>query len=398
VLINRQNQLDTLCEELRAAWQEHRAPLAIDTEFISERRYWPLLCLVQVCCEAPTGRIEALIDPFALDIEPLLKIVEDKSILKILHAGGQDLQIFAQRYDCAPHCFFDTQIAAAFLGYGHQIGYVDIVRRLTEAQLSKGSQFSDWSARPLSAQQQEYALNDVRYLTEIYRQLRRDLENQGRLNWAQTEFRRAEEKAAQTTPPEELYLRLKTTGFNRRQLGILRALTIARDEVARELDKPPASIIPDPPLLQMVKQPPRNINEMRSARGVNVRNQEAQRLMDALQRAQSTPESQLPSIRTGRRLPPDFDAVLGVLSSVAGLRADENSISRSYLAPREELGDLIIWWLSKSEEPPPEISLLTDWRRALLGDELMKLLEGKLALKLDTRGPSAVRVVKLKDE
>jgi ribonuclease D len=177
-------------------------------------------------------KLEALIDPFAVDIAPLLELVSDESVTKIVHAGGQDLQIFFANYGCTARHVFDTQIAAAFLGYGHQAGYIDLVRRSIDGPtLSKKLQFTDWAARPLSKEQMEYALDDVRYLPTMYRHVRADLVKRGRLAWAQTEFRRAEARASNPLTDEELYQRLNLSGLSRRDLATLRELASTREEL-----------------------------------------------------------------------------------------------------------------------------------------------------------------------
>ncbi|HEX8834508.1 MAG TPA: HRDC domain-containing protein, partial [Abditibacteriaceae bacterium] len=311
VLIDHQSKLLTLCSELRVAG----APVAFDTEFISEKRYFAKLCLVQVYCETPHGPLEALLDPFALDLKPLLDIVTDPSVVKIVHAGGQDLQIFFQIYNCAAHNVFDTQIAAAFLGYGHQAGLADLVKRVIDGpQLSKKLQFTDWAARPLSEQQMDYALDDVRYLPSMYNKLRNDLTTRGRLAWAETEFRRAEERARQRLADDELYQKLNLSGLTRRGLGTLRELASTRDALAKGIDKPPSFIVPDLSLIQMAKHPPQNMGELRATRGIGgMSEKHARELLAAIERAATTAQDDLPVRDYGERPDPQHEAVAGLL-------------------------------------------------------------------------------------
>lgn len=387
--IDTQPKLEELCAKLREAG----APLAIDTEFISEKRYYARLCLVQVGCETSEGFIEALLDPFALDMAPFYALVEDESIEKIVHSGGQDLQIFADAGCVAKHVF-DTQIAAAFLGYGHQAGLADLVRRICKGpQLSKKFQFTDWSARPLSREQMDYALDDIRYLPQMHRFLTDKLQERGRMAWAETEFRRLEEKSSARTAPEELFWRMNVSGLNRRALGVLRELTMVRDEMAKVADKPPSFIVPDLTLSQLAKHPPLNMQELRATRGMpGVREPQARELLDAIQRALDLPEDQLPRRQDREILDPQHDAVSTLLGSIAGARAADNDIARAYLAPRDQINALSSWWLQRDDSAEPDLPLLRDWRRELLGEELLELLGGKRTVVFDrTPGQPAIR-------
>jgi ribonuclease D len=397
MLIHRQDKLIALCSSLREA----RAPIAIDTEFMSERRYYAQLCLVQVRCEAPDGEIEAIVDPFDVDLKPLLDLISDETVTKIVHAGGQDLQIFFQNYGCAARHVFDTQIAAAFLGYGHQVGYADLVRRVVGGpHLSKKHQFTDWAARPLSAQQMEYALDDVRYLPSLYATLRSELTTRGRLDWAKTEFRRAEERARTRLGDDELYQKMNLSGLSRRQLATLREMASTRDALARSIDKPPSFIVPDLTLLQLAKHPPQDVKELRSTRGMpNISEKHVRELMAAVEQAAKLPQSALPERNFNGRPDPQTDAVAGLLNVVAGARAGDHDISRTYLAPRDQIFALAAWWLRRDGTPPPDIPLLEDWRRDLLGAELLDILQGRLALALDaTPDRPPIRVVNVQTD
>ena len=391
MLINHQETLDALCGKLKTA----HAPLCIDTEFISEKRYYAQLCLVQIGCETPNGNLEALVDPFAIDLKPLLELLADANIEKIVHAGGQDLQIFSQIYGCRAQNVFDTQIAAAFLGYGHQAGLADLVKRVLDGpQLSKKFQFTDWAARPLSNEQSEYALDDIRFLPAMHRKLRDDLQKRGRLGWAQTEFRRAEAKSSTRLTDDELFRKLNLSGLNRRNLAVLRGLAHVREELARSIDKPPSFIIADLSLLQLAKHPPKNAAELRATRGISgVSERQARTLLESIERALSLNENELPAKNGGERPDAQLEAVAGLLGVVANARAADHDISRTYLAPRDDVFALANWWLRRDNSPAPELPLLGDWRRELLGQELLDLLDGKAALVFDkTPNAPAIRV------
>ncbi|HEX8550127.1 MAG TPA: ribonuclease D [Abditibacteriaceae bacterium] len=387
--IDSQPRLETLCAILREA----NAPIGIDTEFISEKRYFAQLCLVQVGCDAPDGFIEALIDPFAVDLQPLYDLCADASIEKIVHSGGQDLQIFADA-GCIWHNVFDTQIAAAFLGYGHQAGLADLVKRICKGpQLSKKFQFTDWAARPLSKEQMDYALDDIRFLPQMHRFLVKKLQERGRESWAETEFARLIEKSSTRTAPEDLMWRLNVSGLNRRALGVLRELAMIRDEMARHSDKPASFIVPDLTMTQLAKNPPQNLQELRATRGMpGVREAQSREILAAIQRALALPDEELPRRQDREILDPQHDAVSTLLGSIAGARAADNDIARPYLAPRDQINELTSWWLRRDDSPEPDLPLLRDWRREIIGGELLELLDGKRVVVFDrTPGAPAVR-------
>jgi ribonuclease D len=387
VLIDRSDRLRELCDRLRAS----QTPIAFDTEFVSERRYRPALALIQVGArEGEKGFIETIIDPLRLDITPFLELIADPAVTKVLHSGSQDLQILWERFDCAAHNVFDTQIAAAFLGFGYQIGYAELAKRVGGApQLSKDLQFSDWMARPLSRAQMDYALSDIRYLPAMHEYLRDELAARRRESWAHAEFVRAENKARETTPPQEVYKKFNTARLSRRQLGNLRELAAMREEIARAEDKPPSFIMPDAGLMQIAKQPPQNSAAMRATRGVpGGALTYARDFLEALKRAAHLSDDELPEVWNGERADPQVENVAVLLGVVAGLRADENQIARTYLAPRDQLTALANWWFGEEQATLPTSPLLTDWRREIVGDELLAILRGEIEIALDPQTKS----------
>jgi ribonuclease D len=388
MLINTTQKLAEVCREIKSSG----APLCFDTEFASERRYRPALFLVQIGVTSPEYSVEAIVDPLALDLAPFLELISDEKIEKVLHSGSQDLQILWDSFGCAAHNIFDTQIAAAFLGFGHQIGYADLAKRIGDAPvLSKDFQFSDWSIRPLSKAQIEYALADVRYLPAMHAHLKSELQERGRLSWAEVEFSRAELKARTETPPEELYKKLNTSRLSRRQLATLREMAIVRDEIARRVDKPLPFILPDVPLLQMAKQPPHDVPGFRSTRGVpGGAGEWAGKFIAAAKRAAELPESQWPEIKNGSRPDPRIENIAILLGIVASQRADEAEIARTYLAPREQMLALAAWSIERqagstpgASEAKPNLPIVNDWRGQLVGEELIDLLDGKLAIAIN---------------
>ena len=394
MLIKTQKQFDALVADLKAA-TDAGAPLAFDTEFLSEKRYFAKLCLVQVLAPLDaTGAgangevVEGAIDPFGLNLTALAAMIADPDIVKIVHSGSADLLILWQMFEMRPENVFDTQIAAAFLGYGHQIGYADMVRRFTGAQISKTMQYTDWSARPLSAEQIEYAMDDVRYLPPIYADLTEQLQKRGRLEWAQFEFERAEAKATRPDDDENVYLRLNLSKLKRKQIAVLRELARVRQGLARAENKPPSFVVPDLALLQMARQQPDSVADLRAIRGMpGVPEKIGNRLLDAIDDALESDPKTWPPDREDNRPDPRLESIVALMNVVATARATSEEISRSYLAPRDAAGELAQWWLDRaagqSVSDASELEIMQSWRGEILGRDLLKLLDGDAVIALD---------------
>ncbi len=399
MLISKQSQLDSFVTNLRQATQ-NGAPLTFDTEFLSEKRYYARLCLFQVLAPLEEGVIEAAIDPFDLDLTPLLQLIADETVVKIVHSGSSDLQILWQSFDAPAKNVFDTQIAAAFLGYGHQIGYADLVRKITATNLSKTMQYTDWSVRPLSEEQIEYALADVRYLPPLYFHLKAELERRGRLDWAITEFERGQTRAVRVQNDDESYKRLNLSGLGRKQLAVVREIAKVREELGRASDKPPSFILPDLALLQMARQQPKTVADLRAVRGVpGIPDAQAKRFLSAIQTALESDPQSWPVAHSGERPDPRLESIVALLGVVAGARATAQEVSRNYLAPRDALFNLAKWWLDGREQSASdeELLILEDWRGEILGRDLLKLLDGDAVIALD-KATGLPELRRLKDE
>jgi ribonuclease D len=384
MFISRQDQFDEFVQQLKFATQSG-APLAFDTEFLSEKRYYSRLCLVQVLAPTPNGDVEACLDPFTLDLTQLLEIIADETVVKIVHSGSADLQILFQNFGITPKNIFDTQIAAAFLGYGHQIGYADLVRKITSAQISKTMQYTDWSMRPLSEEQIEYALADVRHLPPIYRDLTQKLKSRGRLEWAFSEFEKAEARSLKVQDDNMAYRRLSLNGLTRKQLSALRGAAKAREELARNADRPPSFFVPDLALVQLARQQPKNVADMRAIRGMpGISDKDARRVLAALDEALKSDPATWPESMSHERPDPRLESLVALLGVVVGSTATAHDVSRNYLGKREEQFELAKWWLEgQAEDKKPEIDLLDGWRYELVGKDLIRLLNGELVIQID---------------
>ncbi len=360
------------------------APLALDTEFLGEKRYFERLCLVQIHAPTETGAVEAAVDPFALDLAPLAQIIEDPSVVKLVHAGAIDLKIFFQAFGARPQNVFDTQIAGAFLGYGHQIGYADLVKRITRVQLSKTMQYTDWSARPLSPEQIDYALADVRYLPPIFQKLRADLQARDRMGWANAEFSRAIERSTRQFDDRDAFKKLNLSGLSRKQLAVLREGASVRESIARGNDKPPSFIMPDLALIQMARQAPKSVAELRAIRGIiALSTRDAQAFIEAIQAALASPVASWPEAWDSARPDARLDAIIALLGVVVSATAAAQDVSRSYLAPRETLFELANHYVEGTLDQINDLPVLQDWRGELVGRDLLALLRGERVVSFD---------------
>jgi ribonuclease D len=260
-VITNTGALTAFCEALKTADY-----ITVDTEFMRESTFWPILCLVQVA--GPED--EAIIDPLAdgIDLSPLYDLIADENVLKVMHAASQDIEIFHHFGGVTPQPLFDTQIGAMVAGFGDQVGYEGLIAKLAKAQLDKGSRFTDWSARPLSGSQLDYALADVTHLRVAYEKLVAIIEENGRLAWVEQEMVKLAAPEKYEVRPEEAWRRLKPKRAQPRYLAVLQAVAAWRDREAMSRDMPRNRILRDDVLSQIAARPPDNAKTLSRVRGI----------------------------------------------------------------------------------------------------------------------------------
>ncbi|MDO9108998.1 MAG: ribonuclease D [Coriobacteriia bacterium] len=349
--------------------------LAVDTEFMREKTYWARLCLIQI----GNSEISAIIDPLAIeDLSPLWRIMKDESTLKVLHAGQQDLEITWRLMGETVRPIFDTQIAATLAGFPQQVGYGAIVKELLGVELDKSDTYTDWAKRPLSNTQVEYALNDVRYLPEVYRKLSERLESHGRLPWLRADFERLESVESFRVNPEEMFRRLKRlSSLNRRQLGVLQKITAWRETEAQRRDIPRRWVLGDESLIEIARRCPKDPAELGAVRGVADKLPKSTHsgMIAAVKLGMEMPEEDLPRLDKRKRKPADIDGAVDLMAALVRLRAKQHDVAVPLMASRDDLERLAA---GERDESP----LLEGWRRSIVGDELLELLDGSLSLTL----------------
>ncbi len=369
MIIETAAQLHAFCDAART-----EPALFVDTEFVGEGRYYPDLGAIQIA----TRTQAVLIDPLALpDLAPLHPLLIDPSIEKVFHAATQDLAIFYRILGQPVAPVFDTQIAAALLGYDEQISFANLVERTTHTHLHKSHGFTDWLRRPLSPGQLEYALDDVRYLVPVYDTLVRELDMRGRLAWAHEEFLRF------TTPerfapadPDELYLRIR--GVERmggQALAHLRALVAWREETARAQNIPTGRIARDEVLIEIARRPRQRVNELKDIRGITPPQIDrfGEGMLEAVRQAGNTPP---PVPRRQPSLSPSMEPTVDFLVLCLRSLAADLHISPGVVATR---GDLTALVMAGERADTP---LMRGWRRAAIGDALLATLRGQATARI----------------
>jgi ribonuclease D len=378
-----------IVEEIRA-----EGTFALDLEFVSESRYVPELCLVQVGWGDPEAPQVAAVDTHEAPVEPLFELVEDAAVETVLHSAQADLALLGGRFGVTGRGVVDTQIAAAFLGLGDQVGYGNLVEQLTGVSLDKGAQFTDWCRRPLSDEQLRYALDDVRYLPRLWQAMRRRLEELGRLAWVEEESARLAADWAQRTPPEELYRRVR--GWERLDeagRAAVRELAAWREREALAANKPPQWLLKDASLVEVARRRPTSAGELRSIRGVSP--DTARRHGDAILAAAARRELPVPEAPPRHRTLPGRAKGWGPL--VLGLihaRCREADVAPRFVASRADADALVHWFHETGgEAPEPDLPLLSGWRRELAGQAALDWLAGQTAIAADPDSESGLRLV-----
>lgn len=371
--------LDELCEQLRDSPR-----MALDTEFVGEESFVPKLELIQVATEHQAAIIDfpAVLSQGALD--RFWEIVCDERIQKVVHAGRQDLDLFAVHAGQIPKPFFDTQIAAAMVGFGPQVAYANLVQRVHGTRLDKAHTFTNWSARPLSQAQLAYALEDVTFLLAIHDHLHSRLSRLGRLQWAHEEFSRLEGVVGETRrEPQERYQRIR--GWDQlkpKSAAVLRELAAWREGEAKRRNVPRSRVVRDEVLLQLARHPPRHEEELRNVRGLHAseidRNGES--ILAVIRAALALPPAAWPLLTKERKPEPEANGCVELLQAIVKARALEEEIAPTLLATTADLQELVD---AKTNRSALDLPLLRGWRRILVGELLLDALDGKVAFTVD---------------
>jgi ribonuclease D len=373
-IVNDSRTFDALCARVRGAER-----VALDTEFHAERSYAPRLMVVQ--CAFDDGA--AIVDPLALpDLRPFAEALAETTVVG--HALSSDLKIVADRFDRVPARVFDTQIAAAFLGFGTQISLADLVREIRHVRLAKSQTVSDWSARPFSERQVEYLVDDVAHLLPICDVLRERLKAKGRYDWALEECAELGDPAHYRVDARRAYLKIPgAMRMSRRELGILDELVKLRDRVARERDLPVRYVMPDDVVAGLATLKPKRTDDLTQLRRLDAgaRRQLGDAILGAVARGEALDDVQLPE-RPQRPLGPARDTLAGLLGVVAGEIARDADLPTSLLVPRAAL-ERVAREIPRDRATFESVLALRPWRLELVAEPLWRLLSGAAAVKIE---------------
>ncbi|MGI3165667.1 ribonuclease D [Pseudooceanicola sp. 200-1SW] len=362
--------------------------VTVDTEFLRERTYYSQLCLVQLAVPGKDDAVDAvLVDPLAegLSLEPLYELFRDTSVVKVFHAARQDLEIFYVDAGLIPEPLFDTQVAAMVCGFGEQVSYETLVRKIAKESLDKSSRFTDWSRRPLTEAQKKYAVADVTHLRVIYEYLAKQLEKDGRAAWV------AEEMGILTNPetyivrPEEAWKRVRTRTNSSRFLGVLRELARFREGYAQSRNIPRNRVYKDDALVELASTKPQTPQDLSRARLLlrEARKGEiAEGILAAIKIGLECPDADLPKPDNSKEKLQVNPALADLLRVLLKAKSDTAGVAPKLIAATSELDELAAG--------VRDVPSLHGWRRDVFGADALRLCEGKIGLA--TKGQKVVAV------
>jgi ribonuclease D len=362
--------------------------VTVDTEFMRDRTYWPDLCLVQVAGPEDAAAIDPLAD--GIDLAPLFKLLADPAVLKVFHAARQDIEIFYKLMGAVPAPLFDTQVAAMVCGFGESASYETLAGKLAGARIDKSARFTDWSHRPLTERQIQYALSDVVPLRTVYEKLRARLQRNDRAAWLEEEIKVLTDPATYTIDPRESWRRFKLRGGSRRTLALLRELAAWREIAAQQRNLPRNRVLRDEQLMEIAAHAPGTATDLARTRGLGkgfVDGKFGAEVLEVIRHALAMPEHTHPEAPPRRELPPGLGPLVDLLRVLLKLRCEEHGVAQKLVASGDDL-ELI------AAEDAADVPALTGWRRELFGNDALNLKHGRLALTVAGR---QIRLVQLGD-
>jgi ribonuclease D len=363
--------------------------VTVDTEFLRERTYFSKLCLVQLAMPGDDDDTACIVDPLAkgLSLEPLYALFRDTSVVKVFHAARQDLEIFFLDAGVFPEPLFDTQVAAMVCGFGEQVGYETLVKRIAHKPLDKTSRFTDWSRRPLTEAQKVYALADVTHLRVIYETLAKKLEESGRSRWVQEELSVLTSPETYVVEPQEAWRRVKTRTNSPKFLAIVRELAAFREIHAQSRNIPRNRVFKDDALVELASNKPKTLEELgrsrlllREAR----RGEIAEGILTAVAAGVDCPPELMPQPDRSRDRLQTNPALADLLRVLLKAKTESAGVAAKLIAPASDLDAI-----SAGERKLPA---LQGWRREVFGEDALRLCEGRIALAADGTN---VRIVSL---
>lgn len=374
MIIQNQTELKAFCAALA-----EKPYITVDTEFLRDKTYYSILCLIQI---AAPGIDAKAIDPIAfpdLNYAPLWDLMANDKVLKVMHAARQDMEIFYAEMDGAlPRPIFDTQVAAMVCGHGDSIAYNALVKNITGTQLAKNAQFTDWSRRPLTPKQLAYALDDVTYLRDVYEKLAQEIEKQGRTKWVRQEMDILTSPDTYKMDPKESWKRIKIRSHDPKVLASLQMLAAWREEEAQRKDIPRGRILKDDTLAELALYSPKDADGLMRIRTFPkdwAKGHTGKKVLELIAQAQKMPKDQMPQKPMRDAMPRDAQDILEMLKLLLKINCNQADVATKLVANASDLEILAV-------EVKPDILCMKGWRFEVFGKDALALKNGKLALGL----------------
>ena len=363
--------------------------ITVDTEFLRERTYYPKLCLIQIAIPGDQENSAVLIDPLEgnLDLSPLYKIFLDSNIVKVFHAARQDLEIFFHDKNIIPSPLFDTQLAAMVCGFGEQVGYETLVRSICKVNLDKSSRFTDWSLRPLSNNQQQYALADVTHLRQIYEYLKEQLKRNGRETWLEEELNILKNPETYITRPNEAWRRIKSRSNSSKFLGIVARLAEFREAYAQKNNIPRNRVLKDDALMELASLKPKSFDDLNRSRLLLRDARKGKIAKGILDSVKAAEDLKFEQVNYATKVPKSLNgnsALSDLLRVLLKAKSEELGVAAKLIANSSDLDSI-----ASGERTVPALS---GWRHQIFGREALELCDGKVGLVLQGKNITTIKI------
>ncbi len=359
--------------------------ITIDTEFLRETTFWPELCLIQMA----SPQHEYIVDPMAkgLDLKPFFELMANPAVTKVFHAARQDIEIIFHLGDLIPHPIFDTQVAAMVCGFGDSVSYDQLVQKVKNVHIDKTSRFTDWSRRPLSEKQLDYALADVTHLRDVYLKLKNQLEAEGRAEWLTEEMAILESRETYDLPPEQAWQRLKMRLRKPTELAVMQYVAAWREREARSRNVPRSRVLKDDAIYEIAQQQPKDTEALGRLRTIPKgweRSSSGAAILEQVNAALALPKSEMPHLQRHMHAPEGTQSAVELLKVLLRLTSEKHGVASKVIANSDDLEKIA------AEGEKAEVAALQGWRKELFGDLALKLISGGVGLRFVDKRVEAV--------
>ena len=359
--------------------------ITIDTEFLRETTFWPELCLIQMA----SPDVEVIVDPLAkgLDLSPFFALMADTSVIKVFHAARQDIEIIFHLGNLIPHPIFDTQVAAMVCGFGDSVSYDQLVQKVKNVHIDKTSRFTDWSRRPLSEKQLDYALADVTHLRDVYLKLKEELDREGRAAWLTEEMAILESRETYDLHPDDAWQRLKMRLRKPQELAVMQYVAAWREREARNRNVPRSRVLKDDAIYEIAQQQPKDTEGLARLRTIPKgweRSASGAAIVEQVNAALALPKSDMPHVHRHSHAPEGAQAAVELLKVLLRLTSEKHGVASKVIANTEDLEKIA------SEGEKADVQAMHGWRRELFGDVALKLIAGGVGLRFVDKRVEAV--------